>query len=264
MSDYRNNIDRPLKTKYRFEIKYLVNAVDIEAILHFARPFLMADPYTTNRGGYIVNSLYFDSPGLKLYQSSDTGEKNRFKLRMRTYTDAANMPVFVEIKRRMDNVIHKQRSVVHRSATRDIVEGLIAVRGMLADADGDSWANLVDFDGLLRCLDAHPTIQVCYDRRAYFDGHDPSVRMTIDHNLRFRRVSMKDWSLLISGSGWIPYRGNVYIIEIKFNEHFPFWVNDLIRKFSLLRGSFSKYCKGIDTLETEGLCVADAGAWSVL
>ena len=57
---------------------------------------------------YRICSLYIDSPQLFLYNQTVLGEKNRFKLRIRFYDDDPAHPAFLEIKRRVTDVILKE------------------------------------------------------------------------------------------------------------------------------------------------------------
>ena len=57
---------------------------------------------------YPIVSLYLDSPDLQLCRESLTGVKNRFKLRIRSYTDEPEYPRFLEIKRRINQVIYEE------------------------------------------------------------------------------------------------------------------------------------------------------------
>src|SRR6266567_3975282 len=72
---------------------------------------------------YPVHSLYLDSDNLEIYWRTVNGDKNRFKLRLRYYTDHPDTPVFFEIKRRMKDVILKQRGGVRQSAVPLLLSG---------------------------------------------------------------------------------------------------------------------------------------------
>jgi len=107
--------DRTLSSRY--ECKYLIPPRFVPAIRQFITPFLRPDRYALGREGYryTISSLYLDTPDLRLFHQTVKGEKNRFKLRIRTYSDAPNDPVFFEIKKRCDRVIRKRRAKVCRT-----------------------------------------------------------------------------------------------------------------------------------------------------
>jgi len=57
-----------------------------------------------------------DNPGLSLCHATIDGVKNRFKLRIRFYDHVESNPVFFEIKRRVNDVILKERAAVRRAS----------------------------------------------------------------------------------------------------------------------------------------------------
>src|SRR6185503_16880741 len=108
-------IDR-LQTQ-RFEIKYLVREETALAIRRFVSCYLKPDEFAAELPQYTypVHSLYLDSPDLATYQAVQSGEKNRFKLRIRYYSDTDDA-VYFEIKRRTNEAISKMRAKVRRDA----------------------------------------------------------------------------------------------------------------------------------------------------
>src|SRR5262245_40784350 len=111
----------------RFELKYLVDEATALAVRDFVSPHLELDEFSVGRPNfsYPVHSVYFDSDDLRLYQSTINSEKNRYKLRLRFYSDAPEAPVFFEIKRRVDGAILKQRGGVRREAVPRVLAGFM-------------------------------------------------------------------------------------------------------------------------------------------
>jgi len=93
--------------KQRYELKYVIPEQKALAIRDFLRCYLDVDNNCLGQPdlSYSVHSLYLDSPGMALYHSTINGDKNRFKLRIRFYNEREDTPVFLEIKRRMNNII---------------------------------------------------------------------------------------------------------------------------------------------------------------
>jgi hypothetical protein len=85
----------------RYECKYIVSPLILSALRAFVEPFLEPDPYAAAHADlhYTICSLYFDSDDLCLYEQTVAGDKDRFKLRVRTYDDTDSL-AFFEIKRR--------------------------------------------------------------------------------------------------------------------------------------------------------------------
>ncbi len=110
------NMAAPSLQKQRFELKYIMDEAQALAIRDFVRCYLDLDPHGEGQPdlSYPVHSLYLDSPSMQLYHSTINGNKNRFKLRVRFYDENQDSPVFLEIKRRMNNIISKKRVGVKR------------------------------------------------------------------------------------------------------------------------------------------------------
>src|SRR5256714_13311959 len=102
----------------RFELKYIIREDVARAARDFVSSYLEIDEYgaTLPNFSYPVHSLYLDSDDLRLYHTAINGDKNRFKLRLRFYDNRKEAPVFFEIKRRVNNIISKQRGGVRRDA----------------------------------------------------------------------------------------------------------------------------------------------------
>ena len=83
----------------------------------------LGDPHSPPTRQYLISSLYLDSPDLRLHRRSEYGEKNRFKLRLRSYSDEPDDPVFFEIKRRTDQIIRKERAKVRREHVPRLLHG---------------------------------------------------------------------------------------------------------------------------------------------
>src|SRR5437773_4285471 len=95
------------------------------AIRDFVSCYLEIDEFgaTQPNLSYPVHSLYLDSDTLDLYWHTINGNKNRYKLRIRFYDQAASSPVYFEIKRRMNDAILKQRGAVRRECVDWLLAG---------------------------------------------------------------------------------------------------------------------------------------------
>lgn len=222
----------------RFECKYVVPENLLQPLREHFRTFCALDEHAgvdeDGHGSYTVSSLYFDSPRLTLYRNTVDGAKNRYKLRLRTYGDEPDSPVFCEVKKRMDGVIYKRRAPVSRAAAAAFVEGDQFALERASDA-----ADVAEFALLARRNLAQPTLRVRYLREAWESrGADP-VRVTFDTVLRYADSPCGELSC-IDGE-WRTTRMLKPIVEIKFTNNFPLWLADLARRFALVRRSVAKY-----------------------
>ena len=110
----------------RYELKYLLSNSTALRVRQFVRQYLELDEYGQGQPDltYPVHSLYLDSDDWTLYHRSLNGDKNHFKLRVRYYDERPTTPVFFEIKRRMKDVILKQRCGVKRGGETDVLAGM--------------------------------------------------------------------------------------------------------------------------------------------
>src|SRR5436190_20301151 len=109
----------------RFELKYLIKETMAERVRDFVRCYLGMDEYGVGKSDYSypVHSLYLDSDNLEIYWRTVNGDKNRYKLRLRYYSNNPGTPVFFEVKRRMKDVILKQRGGVKQDAVTKLLNG---------------------------------------------------------------------------------------------------------------------------------------------
>ncbi len=235
----------------RFELKYVVSDHVAGQIRQFLRSHLELDDHAPKDGNfdYRVQSIYNDSNVLFLCRQTIEGAKNRYKLRMRFYDDKPDSPVFLEIKRRVTDVIKKQRAMVTRDgAHRLLTEGWID-RNDLVDPGNEKQAEaLHNFLMFSRELNAEGMIYVCYMREAYVSPDSDQVRVTFDRDL-FGTVYHKGDDIRVQTQGVRPEIGGV-ILELKFTDRFPSWMRDLVQAFNLQRRSVPKY---VDCIEAMGL-----------
>ena len=107
----------------RFECKYLVDPLVLPEMRAYLQPFVEPDRYARQRadGRYTVSSLYLDSPDLLLFRQTRRGEKDRFKLRVRTYDDGASQPAFAAVKGKVNSVVRKRRVALKRADARSLL-----------------------------------------------------------------------------------------------------------------------------------------------
>src|SRR5881394_418938 len=135
----------------RFELKYLLKESVAERVRDFAQGHLDIDPFGAGRPDYSypVHSLYLDSDRLEIYWRTVNGDKNRFKLRLRYYSDNPKSPVFFEIKRRMKDVILKQRCGVKHEAVPLLLSGQLPDESHLLSKDPANLVAIQRFQSLM-------------------------------------------------------------------------------------------------------------------
>ncbi|HUT10691.1 MAG TPA: polyphosphate polymerase domain-containing protein [Thermoguttaceae bacterium] len=234
----------------RFELKFIIDRQCAAAVRDFVRTYLVPDEHARRsaENSYPVNSLYLDSADLILFRQAAVGMKNRFKLRIRFYDDRPESPAFLEIKRRITDVIRKERAAISRDGVRRLLAGRRpdashVVRGNDEEKSGIALQN---FCSLYDSIRGQARIYVSYVREAYVLPNSDQVRVTFDRELLGARFH-EDTFLLPPSHGTRPNVGGV-ILELKFTDRFPPWMQELVQAFDLRRRSVPKYNMCIEAM----------------
>lgn len=229
----------------RFELKYVIDEPTALAIRDFVSTRLELDEFSVGKPNfsYPVHSLYLDSDDLHLFQSTVNSEKNRYKLRLRYYSDKPGSPVFFEIKRRVDSAILKQRCGVKREAIPPILMGQLPEPEVLLSKEPKGLVALQRFVELMKWIEAKPKVHVAYLREAWLPHDGNSVRITMDRNVRDDPEPTTRLSCQMLNP--VSVFGNSVILEIKFTGRFPAWLGEMVRIFRLQKCSAAKYVDGI-------------------
>ena len=244
-------IDRTLGC--RFEIKYRISESQAEAVKQFIKPYLRLDRYSKLQryGAYPIVSLYLDSDNLQLCRESLTGQKNRFKLRIRSYTDEPDYPRFFEIKRRMNTIIIKSRArVMHQDVATLLSGSHLRQQSYYTDEE-----TLNQFQLYMNSIRAKPVIRIRYMRQAY-EGDNPEnrVRVTFDRELCYNVSSIPEVTLNDQGWQHHPLSLDGVILEIKFTGCYPAWLSRMVEYLDLRQQSISKYASSIKESCLLGFC----------
>ena len=231
----------------RYECKYLIDARVAQSIRTYLEAHAALDPHSEHRPDhrYRVFSLYLDTRDLDLYQGTAQGVRNRFKLRLRYYADVGEGPIFFEVKKRSDVVVRKSRGRVTREEATDFL--LFGHCDLGADAHGDAQ----EFLDRCRTTRAYPALRLRYWREAWESrGVDP-VRITFDTSLE--HCLLADRGLVETRPDWrFTPLGNEVILEVKFTDLRPHWLDEMLRRFNLDKVSVAKYAESIEQVQRSG------------
>jgi len=229
----------------RFELKYIIKEDVALAVRDFVSGYLEIDEYgaTLPNFSYPVHSLYLDSEDLHLYHTTINGDKNRFKLRLRFYDNRPEAPIFFEIKRRMNNIIAKQRGGVRRDAVDWLLAGHLPEPAHLVSRDPRQQVALQTFCKLTQDIRAKPKAHIAYLREAWISSRDNSVRVTLDRVVRCEPEPLAHLSTRMANP--VLVFGKEVVLELKFTDRFPDWFKQLVRVFGLMQCGAAKYVDGV-------------------
>lgn len=209
-----------------YEMKFILPAEAAETVLVWARKHLSPDPHggTSNGDGYRVNSLYFDTPKLDVYQRN--GSYGKAKYRVRRYGSEAN--IFLERKLKSRGLVSKRRTRIPDADIFRLVNG---------DATPD-WIGYW-FRRRLLARRLFPKCQIRYQRVARV-GETPEgpVRLTLDREVS--AFPSKEYHVYEAGP-WKPILPDQCILELKFRNGVPILFKSLIDELQLTAQPVSKY-----------------------
>jgi len=231
----------------RFELKYLIKEPVAERVRDFVRCYLGIDEYGVGKPNYSypVHSLYLDSDELEIYWRTVNGDKNRFKLRLRYYSDHPDTPVFFEIKRRMKDVILKQRGGVRQDAVPILLAGHLPGEEHMISKSPSSMVAVQRFCQLMAELRAKPKSHIYYKREAYVADND-EVRVTMDRDV-YSEPNL-DSNIKVKMTKPVHSYAGFVILELKFTNRFPNWFRELVRMANVMQCGAAKYLSGVQLM----------------
>ena len=238
-----------METEYQFkrkEYKYYVPWEWRDALRERFLMHMEHDPFCECRQNhmYSVRSIYFDTPGLLFYYEKIDGLKLRKKLRVRSYDARGEHDVaFLEIKRKIKDVIMKERAGVPIGQTANITNG--AVLSLLREHPSiPEKAALSKFIFLVKRLNLNPTVLITYEREAFVGIDEENLRITFDCDVR--SYANPDIDDLFREHDLRTLAPPWFILEVKFYGVMPLWTREILRDFGLRKQAISKYCNGLD------------------
>ena len=215
----------------RHELKYFINPAELEALRARLRGALAMDSHCVNGEPYVIRSLYFDDIDDSAFYDKQAGVMHRDKYRIRIY-HFSDKAIFLERKRKMGDLIQKSSVQITRRLCDQLVDGNPA--GLYKAQN----PLLQDMYVQMRTKLLRPRVLVDYAREAYIHPAE-DVRITFDLNLRTALYSRDLFNPKVPTV--CPHDRNVEILEVKFNDYLPDYVNALLSGVEAERSAVSKY-----------------------
>ncbi len=238
--------------KGRLERKYYVPDSLVPEVRRFMEPYVELDPYAKGNGhdGYTVRSIYYDTPGMLFYHEKIDGIKIRKKLRIRGYNQGSNNPlVFLEIKRKDDRSISKNRASIYYSNVKDFLHNgdtqWLQKSEEVIGAEEARDARMFYYEYLKH--NAGPVANIIYDREPYYSKFNINLRITLDKKVR--SSNRVDLSQLFDDRNVKPVFPGYTVLEVKsYSVTYPSWLEYLISTLDVRHRAISKYVNGVDAL----------------
>ncbi|MEE1047466.1 MAG: VTC domain-containing protein, partial [Clostridia bacterium] len=105
----------------REEKKFLISVADFIKLSHKVEQVMLSDPHNGTHG-YMIRSLYFDTPFDDDYQEKQAGVELRRKVRLRCYDPAASYAM-LELKQKQGAQQMKRSLRVSREDAKRLIAG---------------------------------------------------------------------------------------------------------------------------------------------
>ena len=215
----------------RHELKYFITPAEMTVLRNVLTPVMQLDPNGNENNEYHIRSLYFDTINDDALEEKIAGVGNRKKYRMRIY-NFSDKVIKLECKSKYNDLISKQ-SV---SIPRDLAEQLIA-----GDPEGLQRMRhplLHDVYREMKTKLLRPAVIVDYVREAYIHPAQ-DVRITFDKQLRTGLYSHDIFNPSIPT--YPVFDEPLEILEVKFNEFLPTYIQAILSGVTAQRSAISKY-----------------------
>lgn len=214
----------------RKEMKYLINSFQYAHISNIMNGVLIPDK---NNGafGYIIRSLYFDTPYNKDFYERVDGLENRKKIRLRTY-DVNSSKVKLEVKRKFGTSQRKDSLVIHRDDAQRLIECDYEVLLKYNNKVADTIYNIMKIDHY------QPVVLIEYRRKAFIHTTN-DIRITLDTEICSNETQLdffnKDTVL------YPLFDFDTKVLEVKYNKFLYRWLSDILANCDVKQQSVSKY-----------------------
>ena len=215
----------------RHELKYHITPAEMTVLRGVLRPLMQLDPNGNERNEYHIRSLYFDTINDDALEEKIVGVGNRKKYRIRIY-NFSDRVIKLECKSKYGDLISKQSVTI----PRDLAEQLIA-----GDPEGLQRMRHPLFHDVFREMRTRllrPAVIVDYVREAYIHPAE-EVRITFDKQLRTGLYSSDMFNPSLPT--YPVFDDPVEILEVKYDEFLPSYLQSVLSGITAQRSAVSKY-----------------------
>lgn len=214
----------------RFEDKYIISSEQYIKLKHLLSIYGHIDEY----GLYPVTSYYLDNPKFEFANESILHPNDNQKYRIRKYDHnnlCLNKSVIFELKERIDGRIYKKRFSLPMfdlfSISDNILEKMINQNFKIVYSE----EKLKNF---------YPRILVQYFREAYEFPKYKDLRITFDCKINCYLTSSNNFNTIITTPCSL-LSNDKYLLEIKYSNTKPQWLENIISSVQIEKTYFSKY-----------------------
>lgn len=234
----------------RIELKYLIDWRQKARLVEALRPFVVPAPFTDEYAIYPIMSLYYDSPSLRFYDEKLEGEMLRNKVRLRGYGYRWRelSPLFLEVKRKVDDRIIKYRRRFERFDPSLFDPKTWALDEVLDSGSVRDRRDAAQLAALVHQYRLRPAVQILYQREAYESPVFRTLRIAFDSRIVALHPEQKVDPRVFEHPGHVCLGDTRFIFEIKSDGGLPGWVLQAVHAAQVSQRAISKYVLGIEKL----------------
>ncbi len=228
----------------RFECKYAMPVSMRERLIESAA-HIQPDPHAQDLGdgtfGYVVHSVYFDTPDFHDFYGRLDEAKVRDRLRARTYGKPGDgAPVFLENKRKLDDRVVKSRGYITDADSWCATDEAWPWRRWMDSGKRKDRRVARDFDRLVAGV-RRPVSVVHYDREVWVSTRpgEHKVRLTLDLRIT-ATIAPRAQDLYAPGDVYLIPE-DWMVVELKYDGDRPGWMRRIARDLGLRAHPVSKF-----------------------
>lgn len=218
-------------TPFRHEQKYVAPETVLSVLEERARMVMPIDMHAGEENRYQIRSLYLDDVDNSCYWENEDGTDPREKFRIRIYNCSPER-IMLERKQKRHGMCHKVSEPMDLARCQTVMEGNIPA---IRQSDGFL---MRAFIMRMQSRGLRPVTIVTYERDP-FVWREGNVRITFDRNIR----SSTDFAHFFDPQlASRPVLGvGTHMLEVKYDELLPGFLNAMLQTTLLRVTSFSKY-----------------------
>ena len=222
-----------LRKVLREEKKYLITIENYIVSNHYLSQILNSDAHN-GINGYMIRSLYFDTPDDDDFYNKIDGLEIRRKIRLRIYSPEDDF-AYLELKQKQGNYQEKRSLKI----TKEDAQRLIQTDYQVLLEKDDLFAR--EMYTIMSTRHYVPKAINQYRRKAYVASEN-SIRITLDSDIRATETSfdLYDKNLLLNP----VFDQNHVVFEVKYNGFLLSYIKDIINTIDRIQTPVSKYCLG--------------------
>ena len=227
-----------MEKKYRNELKYVCTEAQLQMIEHRIRQYCEKDPHVGADGIYNIRSVYFDDIDNSCFYENENGVNCREKYRIRIYNGNTER-ITLECKEKRNGKNYKDSCSLTKEQCEAFLNGTFSWK-MINEKEPDRGRVELLRKFVLKYNTRYmrPKVIVSYERTPYV-YQAGNVRITFDRHIAGSSMVQDFLEPVVNGRPVMPT--GCHVLEVKYDELLPDFLNNAMQLGTLRRTTYSKY-----------------------